>query len=816
MDIQLDAAQFSTESDVEQKFVFGLLTAVEHLGIPALALKTKGYIKPSEFGKKSGVPFGDYPDYSVWLRGFPVLLVEVKTPKVDAAVGYKEAQLYAQSLNNNYPAGLNPTKYLVSTNGVKVLFGFWDAEPIFEAAVSDLNPGTERSSKLIDLCGFGALQSHAEKCVTTARKQRVYFPYDFAGGSVVLRAQLPYNRFAAPLAPLLSKYFSPSSQENTEEIVRKAYVSTDEVTEYDRILESLLKERLATRKGSIIEHLQPMRREEGHINQALAAFAENRPETGQLQIIQGAVGSGKSIFVQRYMQVLQPDDTREKTRWVIIDFNTAPVTLSGAELWLCEAFFDSFSRENPQIDLTSTQVMRGIYSRNLQKRKPIYAEFENVSVERAALARAEDMAKWQDDKLETVRGIANYVLGGRQEILVVVMDNVDKLDRDNQLAAFQLTLWFMQQTRAFVVLQMRDETYERYRNKPPLDTFRTGVVFHISPPRFVDVVKRRLELALESVNAESRRSGTFVVETGMRIRYDADERVLFLKKLYEALFDRNTNIARVLEALAGKDVRKALDMFVSIIISGHLSETTIASNTIGGGTAPLQEFTVLKILMRTHYKLAGKNSGFVKNLFSFNEKCRSADNFIAIEILYFLAKSRKLTGGIGLEGYFTFTQISDRLQTFGYDPEDILLVLGDLLAADLISNDRMSSAAVELDDALRITASGFIHIRILTGRFEYLFGVIPETPIFDQQVASQLGGWVKMEIDRGDIDVLQKVRALDAFHRYLWAQSQVLVTPFRQEGKSGADYVLTHMRNAIAHAKNARIGVSDAEDGLDF
>lgn len=631
-----------------------------------------------------------------------------------------------------------------------------------------------------------------------------------------MRAQLPYNRFAAPLAPLLSKYFSPSTQENTEEIVRKAYVSTDEVTEYDRILESLLKERLATRKGPIVEHLEPMRHGEGHIKDALESFAENRPESGHLQIIQGAVGSGKSIFVRRYKEVLQPNETREKTRWVIVDFNTAPVTLSGAELWLCDAFIESFSHENPEIDLTSAQVTRGVYSRNLQKRKPIYAEFEKVSTERAALARAEDMAKWQDDDIETVRGIADYVLGSRHEILVVVMDNVDKLDRDNQLAAFQLTLWFMQLTRSFVVLQMRDETYERYRNQPPLDTFRTGVVFHISPPRFVDVVKRRLDLALEALNAENRKSGTFSLETGMRIKYDADERVLFLKKLYDALFDRNKNIARVLEALAGKDVRKALDMFVSIIISGHLSETTIASNTIGGGTDQLQEFTILKILMRTHYKLASKTSGFVKNLFSFNEKCRSADNFIAVEILYFLAKSRKLTGGIGLEGYFTFTQIVDRLQTFGYDPEDIRLVLSDLLLADLISNDRMSSAAVELDDALRITASGFIHIRILTGRFEYLFGVIPETPIFDREVASQLGTWVKMEIDRGDIDILQKVRAVDAFHRYLWEQSRVLATPFHQEGQTGADYVLNHMKYAVTHAKNARTSISDLDDGLDF
>ena len=816
MQIELESTQFLTESDVEQKFVLPLLTAPEHLALPALTIKTKGYVKPSEFSKKAGIGFGDYPDYSIWLRGFPVLLVEVKTPKVSAESGYKEAQLYAQTLNNNYPTGLNPTKFLIATNGVDLLFGYWDAEPIFRTAVIDLSAGTSQNVRLAELCGFGSLAEHSEGCVLAARKQRIHFPYEYAGGSIVLRTPLPYNRFAAPLAPLLAKYFSSSRQENTHDIVRKAYVSTDEVTEYDRILESLLKERLATRKGPILEHLTPLRHGEGHIKDVLATFAEKRPETGQLQIIQGAVGSGKSLFIERYKEVLQPEESRSKTRWSVIDFNTAPVTLSGAEQWLCETFIESFVKENPQVDLSLPQISRSVYSRKLQSRRPVYAEYEKISAERAILARAEDLAKWQDQPLETASGIADYVLGSRREVLVVVMDNVDKLDLDNQLAAFQLTLWFMQRTRAFVVLQMRDETYERYRNRPPLDTFRTGVVFHISPPRFVDVVKRRLDLALEALGLENRTTGSFTVETGMRIKYDADERVTFLRQLYEALFEGRRNIARVLEALAGKDVRKALEMFVSIIISGHLNELTIASNTIGGGGTPLREYTILKILMRTHYRLASKSSGFVKNLFAFNEKCRSADNFIAVEILYFLAKNRKVTGGIGLEGYFTYVQIVDGLQIYGYDPEDILLVLGDLLTADLISNDRMSSGKVEIDDALRITASGFIHVRILVGRFEYLFGVIADTPIFDQQVATQLGALVQMEMQRGDIDVLQKVRAVDIFHRYLWTQKESLLTPFREGVKSGADYVLGHIMNALAHARNARAGLIESEDLLDF
>ena len=96
------------------------------------------------------------------------------------------------------------------------------------------------------------------------------------------------------------------------------------------------------------------------------------------------------------------------------------------------------------------------------------------------------------------------------------MDNVDRLDLQAQLDAFQLALWFLAQTRAFVILQMRDETYERYKNKPPLDTFKSGITFHIAPPRFIDVVKRRLEISLEYLSGNAKEVQTYTLESGAR------------------------------------------------------------------------------------------------------------------------------------------------------------------------------------------------------------------------------------------------------------------------------------------------------------
>jgi hypothetical protein len=150
----------------------------------------------------------------------------------------------------------------------------------------------------------------------------------------------------------------------------------------------------------------------------------------------------------------------------------------------------------------------------------------------------------------------------------------------------------------------------------------------------------------------------------------------FLKRLYHAIFDRRRNIPRVLESIAGKDVRKALEIFVAIITSGYLSTLAIASNTMGAGEVSLKAHTILRILMRTNRRFFSNDSGFVQNIFAYDTASEKPDNFLLTEVLFFLFNNRKTIGRINVEGYFTGRQVADALQKLGYVPDDVLLALG--------------------------------------------------------------------------------------------------------------------------------------------
>jgi hypothetical protein len=398
------------------------------------------------------------------------------------------------------------------------------------------------------------------------------------------------------------------------------------------------------------------------------------------------------------------------------------------------------------------------------------------------------------------------------------MDNVDRLDLAGQLTAFNVALSFMALTRCFVILQLRDETYERFKDKPPLDTYRTGITFHISPPRFIDVVKRRLELSLEYLTSQASEVQRYTVESGARIVYPKSALGLFLGQLYIELFERKHNISRVLEALAGRDVRRALEMFASVITSGHLSETSITSSAIGAGTIPIREHNVLKILMRTDYRFASDRSGYIINVFGFDREWERPDNFLLIEVLYYLTINRKKRGQIGLEGYFTCRHVADVLQIYGYVPEDVLNALNYLLRKQLISADHMNHVAVGFDDSVHVMAAGWIHLRVLPERLEYLYGTLPTVPFSDQDVARQITETLYAESIHGDVQASAKARAVRQFFRYLdWQHTVVRKRDIHtDEAISGASYVLAKIDACLKFFFTKGIMSSDESDVLDF
>ena len=126
MHIDFQDLRIETESDVEQKILMPLLCGDAYLSIPGPCIFTKQYLAPTILDKAANKTGAYFPDYSVWLRGLLVMVVEAKAPDVAVEAGYREASLYAQHINQNYPKDVNPCRFILVSNGKQLLFGYWD------------------------------------------------------------------------------------------------------------------------------------------------------------------------------------------------------------------------------------------------------------------------------------------------------------------------------------------------------------------------------------------------------------------------------------------------------------------------------------------------------------------------------------------------------------------------------------------------------------------------------------------------------------------------------------------------------------------
>jgi hypothetical protein len=78
------------EAAVELEILYPLLTQPGSLAIPMDAVKPKQYLPPTQLDKSAGRTSGYFPDFSIWLIGYPVAVVEAKDPSVTSETGFRE------------------------------------------------------------------------------------------------------------------------------------------------------------------------------------------------------------------------------------------------------------------------------------------------------------------------------------------------------------------------------------------------------------------------------------------------------------------------------------------------------------------------------------------------------------------------------------------------------------------------------------------------------------------------------------------------------------------------------------------------------
>ena len=807
----------ATEADVEAQVALQILQDENYLAIPKNLLKGKEYLAPLDIDKGRSKKLGYFPDFGVFIDSLPVCVIEVKSPANGTEDAYAEACLYAHELNRPFSTKINPCSVVIGTNGITIRAGFWDSAPIIDCTIENLVPGSKNLNDLRQLAGVGELTKIGNEVSERIRFKGFKRPFNQGEGPALLSSKVGTNTFAADLAPILVRYFTSRNQTDNAEIYERAYIKSSELNSYDRNLDSYLRDRIALSKKSGRTELRPSSKEESNLGKVMRNYRQDRPIGGALQLITGGVGAGKSLFARRYKEFLQPKDLKSSCRWSFLNFNNMPAKMGEGKEWVCSNFVSSLLEEGAPLNPTDPDDQVRLFAPKLDERKSFYKRMSAASPGRGDLERARDIEQWRQDPLVLAECASRYLQGDRGECLIVVFDNVDRRDSEDQLVCFQLALWFMAMTRSLVILQMRDVTFEIHKNEPPLDTYRSGTIFHISPPRFIDVVKRRLELSLEYLSAEAPDLVSYELPSGAKISYPKTRAGEFLNAIYAEVFQKPRNVSTILEALSGRNVRQALDMFMSIITSGHMPEDLITSVARGHTAFEIPEYRLIKILMRGDYRFFNNSVGFVSNIFYCHNNWKRPNNFMIPEILFWLIGNRKVAGDNGHLGYFSVAHIADQLEVIGFVRDDVHEACMFALEKGLIEADTLSLIELGENDSVKATASGWAHMRILSERVEYLHAVLPTTPIYKGSFRDVVFDRMKIENKYGDLNHHQTISLVEEFHKYLREQKALLDEhpEYSKRERSGGKYILAKIQSGLDHVLKSKRATESQIDLLD-
>jgi hypothetical protein len=729
--MEFDPALYLTESDVEQKLVFPLLTEV--LKYFPEEIRTKTYLAPTDLDKGAGKKLGYYPDYVIYLSGLPVLVIEAKDTSVPVDVGLREGILYSHEINKRFPPDLNPVLFVLAANGTALKYCRWDSENLAEEIlIKDLTAGSAALQGLVSTIGRAALIVHANKLRSLLKLSTWHRALPQVGGTSRQNEGISSNSFANDLTPVLRKYFDPDETAVSEEILRFGYVTSNEMTEYESMLRSLLKERIPNQQN--VTSVDVTKKHADQFDVALKkAVREKRDVPDPLILIVGGVGAGKSMFLDRYFKYLVPTELAQSLIQLKVNFNRATDALDDVEDWICGEVCHEFERIfGPSFH--DNENLRRYFSTELQTLERGPLEELRPYPEKAAELRATKLMEWHSNPQRLAFAAIRYHCGTRDVPVVVTFDNVDRRDREQQLKVFQTVQWFKAQAKCMCILSLRDETFDAFRNQPPLDAFLKPFAFRIAAPRFINVVKKRLQLAIQYLGTKTSSKLTYELSNGMRIEYPATNLGRYLLALYVSVFDQSRKIGLILEAISGRDTRRGLEMFTEILRSGYFPEEMIFGIT-EGRKRTVPEWLVIKILMRTSFKFYSSRRGYVSNVLDFDETGASGNCFISAEILEYLAQRRKQVFAFSIEGYLQVESVIAGLTMFGYTREDLLKRMAQLMERGLIVADHQKLKGLNTGDFVKITASGYYHLRFLSSRWEYLSNVAFDTPLLGSEAA---------------------------------------------------------------------------------
>ena len=707
-----------------------------------------------------------FTDYRLSLGGKPTIVVEAKregiaftfpvgfrkTYSLDGALvsdaNIKEAIYQARGYCDD-----EGIRYAVATNGYAWI--------IFRAVRDDI-PWRKGSARVFptleyirdNFTNFFNLLSH--EAVTAGSLHDAFSPTTRASRQLLrvverlLNAELPLkrNRLNTSLQPLIKLIFEDIADQEQLEVLSHCYVHTGSLkqvaNDLDNIFTELIPRFLYEAGARSIGSAGALRGFERTFEQSLST------RKGELFLLLGGIGSGKTTFLRRYQRTTGAQLLNEKALWFAIDFLQAPLDPIEMEPFVWKVVLDGLRSRYRERNFERRKHLHEVFSDNIRALESTVLLNMKRGSSKYNHALSSYLHEWQQDLRTYVPQLLQVSSDRNGLIPVLFIDNVDQLPPEYQAQIFLLAQRLCRIVGSVTVISLREESYYTASIQRAFTAF-TNRKFHIASPLFRRMIGSRINYA---VNMLSNQKGQTEGPDG-----SSDDWIRisqFLLIVQGSIFGRNRNIVRFIEAICYGNMRFALQLFSTFLTSGatDVGKMLYIFDHQGGYNVAFHEF--VKAIMLGDWAYYKEDRSPIMNVFNVGTE-RNASHFTGHRILRALLAHRGESTSEGRAFVNVERLVGDFEDVFD-NREDVLQTMDRLVQQRLVEPNTRSSETVHGASDVRVTSAGWYYVRYLIQSFAYLDLVLQDTPVDDNGVHTELWQSVRAVDNMADREELKLAR----------------------------------------------------------
>jgi len=556
--------------------------------------------------------------------------------------------------------------------------------------------------------------------------------------------EISRNFLSSEIKPLIDHIFGEiysGPDELDDELIKECFVENIEIkknrSEIERIFEDMppqLDNVIPARNvDSVTSQIEDEIGDQSKINKLLAP---PKPI-----IIVGSKGAGKSTFIHYLFKQQLSKHTLKTHPYVYVDFRqyyNQDKTFDPK--LIAKDILEGIYASNEKLQLHTRKVLNKIYYKDIKRNdESIWHYYKENNSD----LYNEKISNFFEEKTNNhqlhLAYLSKYLISEQRKRILIVIDNADQYDMSVQEKVFLYANSLHKQTNCAVIISMREGYYYKWRYKPPFDAYDSNV-YHISAPKYGEVLQKRIDYTLKKLNIGNKSKGE--LKQGYKIEFSNQEIIEFMSGLKKSFFnDLNSKIIDFMNYSTFPDIREGLRLFKMFLISGYtnVEEYILRERFSGDSQIPIPIHEFIKAIGLYNKLYYNHDFSIIVNLFY---PCpNSCDHFLKCRILRYLLN--KFEQGGNANKFEQYSVILNEFIEAGYNVKNIRLELLELLETDLIDSENIISDTDLKDIRLEgvnisISPKGYYYYKILKNSFHYIDLILQDTLVFNPEHLSNI------------------------------------------------------------------------------